>query len=127
MSHNGDENFLGKRKRHDAPSTGDKSQARLDRYFASKAPVKKLPIVSAHAAMLDHTVHAIQARCNSTVPLRNKELAETSHCPGQQQSARKETVPIPMFGSSAKEERSCAADKPCPALLPAQLAKESGP
>lgn len=140
MSHNIQETVLGKRKRREATSVADKPQARIDQYFASKAPVKKASNENGHAAISDTKVQMVQVRCDiaaisqvgvgadagqaqclavpqqqSQQPSGNLDLKE----PGEQAHCAAEAPPFPavqceqpQHAKSAKATASKVGSKP---------------
>lgn len=85
--HSMDGSLLGKRKRQEASSTGDRAQARIDHYFASKAAVRKPTNDNNDSSTSAHVVHALQVRCDSALSSQIYEEVEAgqSHVLNQPQ------------------------------------------
>lgn len=108
MSHNGTDSLLGKRKRKEAASSGDRSQARIDRYFASNASVHSPLRVDDHAVLSSNVTQTAQAHCKSSGPSRADKNAETSQQSDSVQHTSRQAAgrPVPNNSHGAT---SCAA------------------
>lgn len=118
MSNGIQETVLGKRKRRDASSTTEKPQARIDHYFATKAPVKQPSIDNGHAHVSSNSVHTVQARCDSAAVSQMGLSADTSqaHCPKHQPHRQQASGLLNI--NQREEHASCAADRQFAEVVP---------
>lgn len=109
MSHDIQETVLGKRKRQEGSSTSDKPQARIDHYFATKAPVNKPSNGNGHADVSDNMVHTVQVRCGNAAVSQVGLRAVTSQAHSPRQCSQ-QTPGCCNLTHQREEQTSCAAD-----------------
>ena len=122
MSHGLQETVLGKRKRREAASTTEKPQARIDHYFATKAPVKLPSNDNGHAHVSKNLVHTVQVRCDSAaVP----QTGLTGFCTSQANSSKRQQQSQQDLGclNQHEERAGCAADRQAAEALPTFIAQ----
>ena len=108
MSHNGADSLLGKRKRKEAASIGDMSQARIDRYYASNASVQTPLRVDDHAVLAGSKAQTADLRCNSGGLSSEDRIAETSQPSKAGQQTSKQAAGRPV-SNNLHRATSCAA------------------
>lgn len=109
MSHDIHETVLGKRKRQEGSSASDKPQARIDHYFATKAPVNKPSNDGGRAHVSDNIVHTVQVRCDNAAVSQMGIRAVTSQAHSPKHCSQ-QTSGSCSFTHHPKEQTDCAAD-----------------
>ena len=111
MLHDIQKTVSGKRKRREASSATERPQARIDQYFATKAPVKQPSIDNGHAHGSSNLVHTVQVLCDSASVSQMGLSADTSqaHSPKHQLHPQQASR---IFNISRREEHAIfAADR----------------
>lgn len=103
------DSVLGKRKRREASSTSDKPQARIDHYFATKAPVNTPSNDNGHAHASDNMVHTVQVRCDNAAVSQVALRAVTSQAHSPKHRSQ-QTPGCCNLTHQCEQQINCAAD-----------------
>ena len=110
MSCNTADSGLGKRKRVETVSGGERSQARIDRYFAAK-PVKPTPLISVDCALAsDSIVQHVQGRCDSAPASQGHKQTENHLLTVSVQQAPLRQIAGQSMSSDPESTPDCAVD-----------------